>query len=259
VNSGLKRPGRGLWRGIYVSMTSHPDYVGLSPHARLTILTLRLGGQSTLPGIGRVYMDALLAETGLTRRQLKAALDELERKPSAKTPWIVRDGALLWVRNALRFDPNLTFANPNHVLGVLRAVAALPRSSVVVQRFLEYYGLPEPDQTSEEATHHPSHPPSHEGRDGASHGGSGAVEVAVEVLRESKRNSTPTPRHGGLLSALKGTTEPPSHDDSSRASVPLLQRGAYLEAVRRIEAKHPEWTTDQIGTEALKVLKESVG
>jgi hypothetical protein len=188
------RADRGIWRGVYSSMLSHPDYQVLSPYARLTLLTLRVGGQSTSAGIGRVYMDALVAETGLSRRRVQEALVELEQQPSRETPWILRDGKLVWIRNGLRFDPTLTLSNSNHVPTVQRAVAALPRSSPVVQQFRRYYGLPELGEETPAPSHGVSHPVSHGGRDGVSHGGSGIGS------RNRKRTPKRIPSAGESLS-----------------------------------------------------------
>jgi hypothetical protein len=200
VSAARKRADRGIWRGVYSSMLSHPDYTVLSPHARLTLLTLRIGGQSTPAGIGRVYMDALVTETGLSRRRVEEALVELEERPSREAPWILRDGNLIWIRNALRFDPTLTLRNRNHVPTVQRALAALPRSSPVVERFRRYYVLPELREATPVASamasdglspfHPPSHPPSH----APSHGGSGSRS------RNPKRKRIPIPNAGESLS-----------------------------------------------------------
>jgi hypothetical protein len=182
-----KRAGRGIWRGVYSSMTSHPDYQVLSPHARLVLLTLRLGGQSTIAGLGRVYMEPLLAETGLSLRHVKAALLELEQTPSPERPWIVRDGPLVWIRNALKFDPTVTVNNPNHLSSVERAVAALPRSSPAVQRFRDYYRLPDQGEETPVASDGVSHEGTHAGTDGVSHDASGLGSRN----RTPNRNRTP--------------------------------------------------------------------
>ena len=99
--------GRGIWRGVYSSITDHPDFQVLSPNARLVILVCRVGSSNTAASIFRYYREALGVQTGLSRDDLEAALCELEKKPNATTPWIVRDEQVLWIRNGLKHDPNL--------------------------------------------------------------------------------------------------------------------------------------------------------
>jgi len=161
----------------------HPDFRVLTPHARLTLLVLRVAGQSNIAGIGWGYTEPLVAETGLAPRQIRAALLELEKKPTPEAPWIYRDGNLVWVRNALRFDPNLTLNNPNHVRAVQRSVAGLPRSSEIVQRFRDYYHLAEEREEAIGASHAASHEGTHHRGDGVSHGG----------IRSSRRTPSPNP------------------------------------------------------------------
>lgn len=246
------KAGRGIWRGIYSSMTSHPDYQVLSSHARLTLLTLRLGGQSTIAGIGRVYMEALVAETGLSRRQVNAALCELEQKPSPEAPWIVRDENLIWIRNALRFDPTLTLNNSNHVPPVQRAVAALPRSSQVVQRFRSYYRLPEEGEEVMGTSDGASHEGTHEGRDGASHGGiRSSSGTPTPIL-----NRTPIPSPGGSLSLVSNQNQEPGK--GSEAPLRRPAPGEYQETLERVRAQHKDWTELQVQDEALKILQASL-
>lgn len=230
------KAGRGLWRSVFSSMTSHPDFQLLTPPARLTLLILRVGGQSTIAGIGRVYTEPLTAETGLTPRRIRAALAELSEKPTLEAPWIVRDGNLVWVRNALRFDPNLTLANVNHKQAVQRAVSALPASSEVVQHFRAYYRLP--------AEQEDALGPSHQVGDGVSQGG----------IRSSSStpNSTPssTPSHGGSLS-LVSSIEPEQPGNGSGTPQRRAAPGEYQQALRRIQEKHPRLTEAQAQDEAL--------
>jgi len=130
---------RGLHRGIYASLLDDPDFQALSSNARLVLMTARLCAQNTIASIFRYYADTLAAQTGLTRRDLDRALAELRT-----ARWVVYDAAVLWIRNGLRFDPNVRLdKDEKHRKGVERAVAALPRSRVVIE-FCSYYGLPCP-------------------------------------------------------------------------------------------------------------------
>jgi hypothetical protein len=136
-----ERIGRGVWRGIYSSMVDHPDFHLLTPHERLVLFVCRLGSQNTAASIFRYYREPLMVQTGLAAAELETALAGLEKKPSARAPWIIRDDAVVWIRNGLKHDPTYSVQNRNHRLSLLRAVAALPRTPTV-RKFRRYYKLP---------------------------------------------------------------------------------------------------------------------
>ncbi|HYE89793.1 MAG TPA: conserved phage C-terminal domain-containing protein [Terriglobales bacterium] len=129
---------RGLYRGVYTSLVDDPDFQALTPNAKLVFYTARLCQQAGPAAIYRYYSEMLVRQTGLTARQVELALQELERDL-----WIMREGAILWVRNGLRHDPTTTLANTNHRKAVIRWLDGLPRLSIVA-KFAEYYGLPKP-------------------------------------------------------------------------------------------------------------------
>ena len=181
-----KRAGRGLWRAVYASLVDHEDFRALSPNARLVLFVLRLGPSTTIASIFTYYPAVLQAQTGLSPRALEAALKELERTPSPERPWIVRDASVLWIRNGLRFDPNLSVSNDNHIVAIRRTVAALPQRSAVVQQFLTYYPVVGPMEDGMGA--------SHGGRAGASHGGSRSSSSSSTPNRTPEQNSE-TPPH----------------------------------------------------------------
>lgn len=134
-------PGRGLWRGVYSAIVDHPDFHVLTPQARLTLLVCRLGSLNNQASIFRYYREPLCVQTGLAPHELEAALCDLETKPSKTEPWIMRDNLILWVRNGLKYDPNLTpTQNEAHRVGILRAVSALPHTPLVT-KFMRYYKL----------------------------------------------------------------------------------------------------------------------
>jgi hypothetical protein len=134
-----ERDDRGRWSGLYACTVDHPDFQALTPNARLVFFVLRLGTMGNIASCFLLHATVLSEQTGLTAEELEAALRELERKPSARAPWIVRDRSVCWIRNGLRFDPNFVEENTNHVKGVRRAIAALPSSSQVVRKFRRYY------------------------------------------------------------------------------------------------------------------------
>lgn len=131
--------GHGMWRGIYCAIVDHPDFRILTPNERLVLFTLRVSPANNMAGIFLYYPQELEAQVGLDAQAVADALAGLEAKPSRKRPWIVRDDRVVWIRNALRHDPNVNLKNDNHVKSLLKIVAALPQSAEVVKKFRRYY------------------------------------------------------------------------------------------------------------------------
>ena len=150
---------RGVYRGIFSSLIDDPDYQRLTPPARLVLLTLRLCSQAGAAAIFRVYVVLVAEQTGIEVSEVEKALGELASSPSPERPWIFRDGPVVWVRNALRYDPNLRLADEKHKKSVERAVAALPRLPIVA-KFCRYYEITSPLNGSGESLGSSSEDPS---------------------------------------------------------------------------------------------------
>lgn len=210
-----KRAGRGLWRAVYASLVDHEDFRALSPNARLVLFVLRLGPSTTIASIFTYYPAVVQAQTGLSPRALEAALKELEQRPSPERPWIVRDRNVLWIRNGLRFDPNLSVSNDNHIVAIRRTVAALPQRSVVVQQFLAYYLMLGPLEDGMGV--------SHGGRAGVSHGGSRSSSSTPnrtpEQNSETAGDGSPAPPRS--LSLL-GKSQDNGYSRTLRTSVEVM-------------------------------------
>jgi hypothetical protein len=131
---------RGVWRGCYSSLFHHPDFAVLSPEARLVFMALRLGSAATIAGISRYFTAVLQVETGLKVDTVESALEELATKPSRARPWIIREGDVVWIRNALRFDPSVSLENKMQKRAVERVLESFPRSALV-KKFRRYYHL----------------------------------------------------------------------------------------------------------------------
>lgn len=177
---------RGVYRGIFSSLIDDPDYQKLSSDARLVLLTLRLSAQAGAAAIFRVYVAVLAEQTGLESRDVEKALAELATSPSSEKPWVVQEGPVVWVRNALRYDPNIRLADPKHVKSIERAVAALPRLAIVAN-FCRYYQIASPFDGSGEGLGRPSEdlsPPNTE------------TEVLPEVLPETENRGRPSSPNG---------------------------------------------------------------
>lgn len=140
---------RGAYRSVFSALPDDPDFQRLSPHARLTLYTARLCRDAGPSAIFRYYPSVLMAQTGLTAKQLDAALQEL-----AAGRWVAYDEAVLWVRNGLRYDPNTSLADPKHRKGVERHLAELPKSPIVLT-FCDYYEIARPFEGPSEALRSP--------------------------------------------------------------------------------------------------------
>jgi hypothetical protein len=139
---------RGVYRSVFSALLDDPDFQRLSPHARLLFYTVRLCKAAGPPAIFRHYPAVLMAQSGLTARELDAALTELE-----SGGWIVMDSSVLWVRNGLRHDPFMALADQKHRRAVERHVAELPHSPIVLS-FCDYYKIARPFEGSAQVDFH---------------------------------------------------------------------------------------------------------
>jgi len=159
---------RGDFRSIYTVLVHSPEFRQLSPAAQLSWFHLKLLlGPSGLDVL--LQPEATLHETtGMPLDVVDAALRELagyppdtlrdgipgasKRGPNPK-PFLVREGWLLWLRNALQFEPSRNLENANHRKSVERHIAALPKLRIV-NDFARYYNLKCPfDDVGHEASH----------------------------------------------------------------------------------------------------------
>jgi hypothetical protein len=182
---------RGVYRGIFSSLIDDPDYQRLSSDARLVLLTLRLSAQAGAAAIFRVYIAVLAEQTGLQACDVEKALGELACSPSIERPWIYQEGPVVWVRNALRYDPNIRLADPKHAKSIERAVAALPRLAIVAS-FCRYYEITSPFEGSGEGLGSPS---------GDLSSPSTESEVLPEVLPETEDRGRPSSTNGHVPKA----------------------------------------------------------
>jgi hypothetical protein len=246
VSTARTRLNRGLWRGVYSSLTSHPDFQALSPRARLVFFVIRLGTQNTIASIFRYYREPLMAETGLSARALEQALCELASKPSPDRPWIVRDATVLWIRNGLAFDPTLTLSNPSHLIAIRRAVSALPHSSPIVQAFKIHYDLLDgvPREGDREGDRQRD-------REGDREGGLPVSLTITSTKTTPITKTTPVTTHGGSL--LLVSKQNPSNDSDAPLRRPAS--GEYQAVWDRIRAKHPHLAAAEVDDEALRAFQ----
>jgi hypothetical protein len=228
------RIGRGLWRGVYSSIVDHPDFQVLSAHARLTLFVCRLGSQAGPASIFRYYREPLMVQTGLTAAELEAALSELEQRPSPSKPWIIRDDAIVWVRNGLKHDPTLSLQHYGHRGAVIRALSALPYTPTV-KKFFRYYGFTRGRGRAISP-----------GWVGVSRGGSGDHNSDTDSDTDSDTTPipTPTPRlkpPPSEVTVVTGSNNAPGHDPATTALSDHSKNLVLYDCVICSQA-HPEQT-----------------
>ena len=126
---------RGIYRSIYVALWDDPRFLELSPEERMILLYLRTSPLSNLIGLYRFYKEAICTHTGLPDSLCNRVLDTLSHRD-----WIAIDQGLVWVKNALKYDPTVSLANPKHMQAVRTIVAGLPKLKIVAD-FCTYYGI----------------------------------------------------------------------------------------------------------------------
>lgn len=130
---------RGEYRSTYVALWDDDDFLALPRDAKLALRYLR----DVLPavGIGRVSAFTACAKLGMAPGEWETALAALETpKVGRAQGWIVREAGMIWVVNALRFDPALTPKNAKkHRPFIQRLAAQLDGNLAVVQAFRVYY------------------------------------------------------------------------------------------------------------------------
>jgi len=117
---------RGEYRPIFRVLLDDPDYQSLTPSARLTLVTVKL--DLGAPGIGVIYGEQLVVQTGLTRDEIEGALTELEA-----ARWIKRSGYVLWLKNGLRFEPSFSSRSAASRTHVQRTIAGLPATPLTAE------------------------------------------------------------------------------------------------------------------------------
>jgi hypothetical protein len=135
----------GHYRTSRVSKFSELAAAGVSANAKLTYFYLALGPFSSFAGIGRVSMDSIAHDTGLSRAEIESALAELEKRPTPARSFIVydREHGIVWVRDYLKDDParekDPQVLNESHRKGIENTLGDLAKDSPAVKKFRLYY------------------------------------------------------------------------------------------------------------------------
>jgi len=123
------------YRSIYSDIQRDPEFVELSPQAKLLVYTLKV--RMGPLGIEVLQAGELTDLTGLEYAQVTAALDELQ-----DADWIRREANVIWLRNGLRHEPGFKpEKNLKHRSKAEADLAKLPRKLLIVAAFREYYGI----------------------------------------------------------------------------------------------------------------------
>lgn len=195
---------RGEYRAIHVALADDPDFLRLSPAARLSVVMLKLILGASGIDVIRAIVPELMALTGHDEAAVRSAIEEMR-----EADWIRTEGNVVWLRNGLRYEPTMSLGSENTVKGVCRHLRSLPRLPIVNQ-FAEYYGLPCPFPDLEEAPSKPLGSPF-----------KAPTEARIRDKGEGERDIHPTttPREGTTtLRVIDGGAAAPTPDVDDAAS-----------------------------------------
>ena len=119
--------------GINDTLVEDDGFRALPSAARLLLLVLRLSPEAGRTAFYRVHRELLPPRTGLSDERIAKAEQAL-----VAGGWIHVDGDIVWITNALRWNPGVHFNNVKHVKGVLNELGGLPKTSLM-SAFLEHY------------------------------------------------------------------------------------------------------------------------
>lgn len=142
---GLKDENRGNYRSLYSTILDDIDYLNLPERARHVLLVLKISRISNFSGIFVVddgELVTLKKQVGIELSELLHEIDFLEREN-----WVYYVPPVLWIRNALKFEPSISLKNKYHRKSIAKKLLSLPRSPLVVA-FCQYYGIDIPPNYS---------------------------------------------------------------------------------------------------------------
>ena len=167
---------RGQYRCIYSVLLDSKEFQALTLEAMSVFFFLRTIRECHISGIFIFFIDMLADRMPISRKRIVAALNELEQ-----AKWIVREENILWIRNALRYQPNFSLKSLDNQKSLLKHINSFPRLNIV-QDFREYYNLPILSTPSPTDSPTPSRTQVE-----------GEVEGEVEVKREGEEDDNTQP------------------------------------------------------------------
>jgi len=134
--------GRGVYRSVYTVLQDDPDFQELEPMDRHVLQSLIISPDCNIARIFVQYLGPLAARTGYSEKMCRTSILRLENHGNH---WIYWDEKvnLVWIRNGLKFAPDVSLNNVNHVRNIEKTLVALPKSPLIPQ-FCKYYGLAVP-------------------------------------------------------------------------------------------------------------------
>ena len=126
---------RGLYVSIFRAIWHDPDHKKLNIETQHLLYYLLSHPDGNMCGIFEVWHEPITKRAKIPPKTIEYAMKELEK---GKDPWIMRDGNLVWVRNALKFNPGYSIKNENHRKSIKRQLEGLP-PSLLISQFLNYY------------------------------------------------------------------------------------------------------------------------
>lgn len=197
---------RGEYAAIHSAIVDDPDFKALSVEAKTCFYTLRmLLGAS---GIDLVRASETVLEdlTGMEPPRLRKALNELVRDR-----WLIVQRDVLWLRNALKYNPNINLKNENHRKAALKHLAGLPQLEIV-NAFAVKYGIEPP-----------------------------FPDIPLEWDTEWYRDTIPDPVTGHRSPVTGGTTTtaaaPPEEVESSKVEIPAYGDSELLDLANTLLGK----------------------
>jgi hypothetical protein len=133
IDKGLD--GRGLYRSVYCSIWSDPEFKRFTPEEKLVFLNLRTSPLSNIAAIYPFWIEPIQEQVGLDRDVIIRALGTLSNRG-----WITIEEGIVWIKKGLKFDPQISLRNANHLKAVKKAILALPRLQIV-RDFIDFYGI----------------------------------------------------------------------------------------------------------------------
>ena len=132
---------RGTYRSTYTALLDDEDFRRLPSESRHVLQTIKISRINNVAGIfvcsdGEIV--TLSKQTGYTTKAIQKAIDTLCREG-----WVFYDGVVLWVRNQLRFEPNVKLTNEKQRVGIEKILKSLPKSTITA-KFCKYYDLAYP-------------------------------------------------------------------------------------------------------------------
>lgn len=129
--------GRGTYRSVYTVLQDDPEFQELRSQDRHVLQSLIISPDCNIARIFVQYLGPLAARTGYGEKFLKGSLIRLQ---DAKWSYWDARVNLVWIRNGLRYAPDVSLQNKNHAKAIVKCLIALPKSPLI-SKFLEYYGL----------------------------------------------------------------------------------------------------------------------